>query len=194
MNKCVFVIGPESSGSMLIAKICSHVLGIHEYGEWNGVAWSDKGHSKVCHRSLPYGNPSNFPSLEKWISENKKDYRIYFILTTRDDTISQLSRYHRWGRTFEQSQKDSEKAKEIMTAVINGRQLYFIWSYETFMFLKQEYLQCLYQFLNVKSDFIPTLIDGNRSKVNEIGTFQKIKRKLTHSLTLLKNSAVKKRK
>jgi len=36
-NKCVFIICPESTGSMLVAKICSHVFGIHSYGQWNGV-------------------------------------------------------------------------------------------------------------------------------------------------------------
>jgi hypothetical protein len=35
-NKCVFVIGPESTGSKLIAKVCSHALGIDKFGVWNG--------------------------------------------------------------------------------------------------------------------------------------------------------------
>lgn len=170
MNKCVFVLGPESSGSMLIAKICSHVLGIHEYGEWSGVAWSHKGRHKVCHRSLPHGYPPIFPNIEEWISENEKEYDIHFILTTRDISISELSRFHRWAKPFKQSRDESVKAREIMITIIHSRQAYFIWSYETFMFLKKEYLNCLYLFLGVKSDFIPSLIDTNRSKVLKKGS------------------------
>ncbi len=164
-RKCVFVIGPESSGSMLVAKICSHVLGIHKYGDWSGVAWSDKGHHKVCHRSLPYGNPPKYPDVEQWISDNEKNYAIYFILTTRDITISELSRFYRWAKPFKQSQKESAKAMNIMCMIINSKYKYFVWSYEAFMFLKKEYLNSLYQFLGVESEFIPNLIDANRGKV-----------------------------
>jgi len=166
-NKCVFVIGPESSGSMLIARICSHVLNIQRYGEWNGVAWSDKGSHKVCHRSLPYGNPPQYPDIKRWVSENEKDYDLYFILTTRDITISEISRFNRWSKPIEQSQLESAKAKEIIATVINAGHSFFIWSYETFMYLEGSYLDILYQFLGVKSDFIPELIDANPGKIGQ---------------------------
>ena len=71
-NKCVFTIGPESSGSMLIAKIVTEVLGIESYGNWNAVGWIDKGNHKVCHRSLPFGIPQKYPDIEKWIIDNEK--------------------------------------------------------------------------------------------------------------------------
>ena len=174
-NKCVFVIGPESSGSMLIAKIISHVLDSHKYGEWNGIGWSDKGVHKVYHRSLPYGYPSKFPNLKDLILENEKDYDIYFILTTRDISISEVSRFNRWAKPFGRAKQESEQAREIMITVMNGVQPYFIWSYETFMFLKKEYLKSLYQFLGVESDSIPNLIDANQSKVRKIGNFDQIK-------------------
>jgi hypothetical protein len=32
-GRCVFVVGPESSGSMLAAKIVAHVLGVRAYGQ-----------------------------------------------------------------------------------------------------------------------------------------------------------------
>ncbi|MEM8777525.1 MAG: hypothetical protein AAGF26_01370 [Cyanobacteria bacterium P01_G01_bin.49] len=169
MRKCIFVIGPESSGSMLIAKICSHVLGIHEYGTWDGVAWSDKGEHKVCHRSLPYGSkPPKFPNIEHWISQNEESYEVYFILTTRDITISELSRFYRFLKPLKQSQKESEKARDIMTMIINSKYKHFIWSYETFMFLKKEYLNCLYKFLDMESEFIPNIVDSNSSKVAKL--------------------------
>jgi len=162
----VFVIGPESSGSMLIAKICSHVLDIQGYDKWNGVAWSDRGMHKVCHRSLPYGDPPKFPNLERWILENETNYELYFILTTRDIFLSERSRFRRWEKSFQQSQAESAMAKEIISNVIKGGYPFFIWSYETFMYLERAYLECLYRFLGVESNFIPMLFDGNRSQVN----------------------------
>ncbi|MEO9850087.1 MAG: hypothetical protein ABJE80_12775 [Reichenbachiella sp.] len=174
-RKCVFVIGPESSGSMLIAKICSHVLGIQAYGSWDGAGWSDEGHHKVCHRSLPYSNPPVFPDIDAWISTNKDEYNIHFVLTTRDLMISEISRFDRFAKPLRQSKLESEKAKEIMKGVMNKDQKYLIWSYETFLFLGLDYLQLLYQFLDVKSDFIPDLVDGNRSKIVKIGFGRKVR-------------------
>lgn len=166
-SKCVFATGPESSGSRLVAKICSHVLNIQKYGDWNGVGWSNSDHHKVCHRSIPFGIPPRFPNLEKWISENEKDYEIYFILTTRDTTISEFSRIERFPKTLAEVRKDSKIAKELMKQAINSGHKYFIWSYETFMFLREEYLKSLYSFLEVESDFIPLLRDGNEKRIRE---------------------------
>ncbi len=49
-NKCVFTIGPESSGSKLVARLIAEVLDIESYDEWNGVGWADKDKHKICHR------------------------------------------------------------------------------------------------------------------------------------------------
>lgn len=74
-----------------------------------------------------------------------------------------------------------------MLMIINSRHKYIIWSYETFMFLREGYLNSLYEFIGVESEFIPNLIDANIgkivkvNKVNEIGT--KLIRVLTHFLT-----------
>ncbi|MFZ4520872.1 MAG: hypothetical protein ACOYNC_04165 [Bacteroidales bacterium] len=163
-NKCVFVIGPESSGSKLIARICSHALGIKQFEDWNGTGWSDNGNHKVLHRSLPYDNPPKFPDIDEWISANEKEYELYLILTTRDITVSEFSRLKRWGKSSSQSIEETEKARIIMTSVMKREIAFFIWSYETFLFLGKDYLDCLYKFLGINSDFIPELIDGNRGK------------------------------
>lgn len=165
MNKCVFVIGPESSGSKLIAKVCAHVLGIYEFGQWNGTGSCESGEHKVYHRSLPYGDPPKYPDIQEWIEENKSRYELYFILTTRDISISELSRHDRWSRPAELSRQQSLKAKEIMVGVMKSGFNFFIWSYETFIFLDKNYLDLLYRYLGVESDFLPELIDGNRKKI-----------------------------
>jgi len=164
-KKCVFVIGPESSGSKFAAKICSHVLDIQTFGEWDGTAWSDKGGDCVLHRSLPYMTPPIFPDVQEWINAKQDDYELYFLLTTRDITLSQISRYERWGKSLHQSTEESERARSIMSSVMRSHQKYLLWSYESFMFLKQDYLTLLYDFLNVDSDFMPELKDGNIGKI-----------------------------
>lgn len=170
MKKCIFVIGPESTGSKLIAKVCAHALDIKKFGEWDGSAECDTDTHKVHHRSLPYGLSPQFPDIEKWISEHHNDYDIYFILTTRDITISKFSRYQRWKKPSKQSSEESATAKEIMLSVMQAEHPYFIWSYESFMFLGETYLQTLYQFLGVECDFMPKLIDANVNKVKKIPT------------------------
>ncbi len=165
-NKCVFIIGPESTGSKLIARVCAHVLSIADFEEWNGSAWCDNGKHKVCHRSLPYNIPPTFPDIEKWIAENQKEYHLSFILTTRDVTISHLSRASRWKKTIEQCSVETKEAKKIMTQVIKGKHPHFIWSYETFMFLGLIYLKQLYGFLEIESDFLPDLKDGNNPRIS----------------------------
>ena len=165
MNKCVCIIGPESSGSKLIARICSHVLGISQFNEWNGTGWSNNGLHKVIHRSLPYDIPPKFPDVDEWISANTGKFEIYFILTTRDISISEISRFQRWGKPLHQSREETSVAREIMISVLHKNVNCFIWSYESFMFLGKEYLKSLYSFLGVESEFMPIIIDGNKSKV-----------------------------
>lgn len=164
-NKCVFVIGPESSGSKLVARICSHVLQIQDFDDWNGTAWSDRGEHKVCHRSLPYNLPPKFPDIEEWISTHHESYDLCFILTTRDITLSELSRIERFSKSKPQVEAESAKAREIMLDVLRKPYPVLIWSYETFMFLGLAYLKQLYQFLGVQSDFCPPIIDGNRKRL-----------------------------
>lgn len=169
-DKCIFVIGTESSGSMYIAKIISHVLGVQEYGTWDGGAWSASENSKnlVCHRSQPYGADNTFSDIKKW-NEEYSEYDIKYVICTRDITISEFSRKKRWpNRNFNKFPDESNKAKNIIYYVMNNNS-YMIWSYETFMFLKEPYLFSLYNFLDVKSNFIPRDIkDANKKYIISI--------------------------
>jgi hypothetical protein len=164
-NKCVFTVGPESSGSMLIARIIANVLNVEKYGKWDGVGWIDKGKHKVCHRSLPFNIPPQYPNIAKWISDNKRNYDIYFVITTRDLTISEVSRINRFPKTMEQVQKESKNARAVISALLNSDQKCFVFSYETFMFLELAYLKRLYKFLGIDSNFIPDIIDGNKRRL-----------------------------
>lgn len=167
-KKCVFVIGPESTGSKLIAKVASHALGIESFGDWNGSGWSKSDQHILCHRSLPYGKKFLFPDVQEWIRDYQDEYDLYFVLTTRDITISHFSRYQRWKKPVKQSAVESETAQKIMLEVMRSEQPYFIWSYESYMFLGADYLQTLYHFLGVESDFTTELRDANAKKVKRI--------------------------
>lgn len=165
MNKCVVVIGPESSGSKLAAKICAHVLGVRSFGEWNAAGWCGEDGPQVGHRSLPYGWPPVFPDIPALIGEHGRDRDVRFVLTTRDITLSEISRFHRWGKAPEQARRESLQAREIMAGVLRSDRPVFLWSYETFMFLGKDYLAGLYRFLEVESDFCPELADGNAARL-----------------------------
>jgi hypothetical protein len=165
-NRCVFVVGPESSGSRLIAKIIAHALGVQQYGEWNANYVCHKGAHKVYHLSLPSGYPSRFPDIKSLIDSHRDDYDMYFVLTTRDTTISETSRLDRFRRReYARIQKETMKAREMMIEVIRSGHAFFIWSYETFIFLGKDYLNTLYAYLGLKSDFMPPLEDGNKKRI-----------------------------
>ena len=176
MNKkkpCIFVIGPESSGSTLIARIISTALNSDD--TWNGRGFNccnsatcDHGNDfvfpcsdvehLVCHRSLPFMLEPKWPPIKEW----QKTYDARFIICTRDTTISQLSVASRFKRKAETIVDHQNKATEIIAGLLKSEDKCFIWSYETFMCLRENYLQELFKFLNIDSDYFPeTLQDAN---------------------------------
>jgi hypothetical protein len=178
-KKCVFIIGPESSGSTLIAQIISAAL--------NGdTAWSGRGFNccdsafcdrqndfsqpcskvehLVCHRSLPFGLEPEWPPIEEWQSK----YDAYFVLCTRDSTVSALSVKKRFQRKPNLIADHQNEAKKMITEVLRSDAKSFLWSYETFMFLNETYLQQVYCFLGLKSDYVPAEIkDANPKYIDQ---------------------------
>lgn len=150
---------------MLVGRVVAHVLGAADYGDWDGIGWIDNGGNKVCHRSLPFGSPSVYPNVRKWINDNEGEYELYFVLTTRDQTISEASRINRFNKPVEQVQRESLEARQIIRDLLGSEQKCFIFSYETFMYLELSYLQQLYRFLGVESGFMPSITDGNRRRL-----------------------------
>jgi len=164
-RKCVFVLGPESSGSTLIARIISANLNQHDFAEYNGVNFNAAHfRHRVCHRSLPSANPNvpDWPDIDEWLPK-VKDFQTYFVLCTRDINISERSRLVRgFSQSRQKLQDDSQRAKRIIIDIM-GRELdYYLWSYETFMYLGKDYLRLLNRFLGIEDDFMPELRDGNQ--------------------------------
>ncbi|WP_417608711.1 hypothetical protein [Owenweeksia hongkongensis] len=172
-EKCIFVIGPESSGSTFIAKVISTALN-GDTG-WNGRGFNccnkwdcdrENGFTKscsevkhlVCHRSLPFGEISQWPPISEW----EDFYDANFILCTRDASISSNSVLDRMKRTQKSRNLNLLKSTEIIKDIIGSESKSMIWSYETFVLLQEAYLKQLYDFLKIKSDYLPdSIIDAN---------------------------------
>ena len=170
MKKCILIIGPESSGSTLIAKTCAIAIDPDIGGEFNSGSKFNLGQNLVIHKSLPEHLPPKFPDIIRIINEHQRNgYKVYIIICTRDITISQYSRVRKFLKPYAQTTEESERAKKIILEVIDQHSNHFIWSYESFMFLGKSYLNQLYQFLDLKSDYVPKTTDGNKIAIEKHG-------------------------
>lgn len=172
-EKCIFIIGPESSGSTLIAKIISTALN-GDTG-WNGRGFNccnnwecDRNNDftkpcsevehLVCHRSLPFGENPEWPQIEQW----KDLYDATFIICTRDASISSQSVLDRMKRSNNERLQNQKRAITIIKEIISSDSNSFVWSYETFMLLQETYLKQLYNFLEIDNNYFPkSIIDAN---------------------------------
>lgn len=167
-NKCVIVIGPESSGTLFICRILVATLGIRKsivdakFGNYGSL---ENDTDKVYHISLPTSPRAVFMDIKEIINAEKKKYKdVHVVICTRDINISEKSRLNRMSfRTIEDVKNHSQKAKEIIADLIVDENIeWFLWSYETFMYLKEDYLKQLFKFLNVSSGITEyPIVDGN---------------------------------
>jgi hypothetical protein len=158
---CVFVIGPESSGSTYIARLISRAL---ERGNWSGRGFNccseamcdvESGHvlpcspveegRLVCHRSLPFGR-NEYPPIAAW----QATYEAKWVICVRDQTISELSRQHRFLKTAALCTEQSAAARLLCADLLASNTATYVWSYEGFMFLGDAYLQHLFRFLCIQ--------------------------------------------
>lgn len=164
---CVFVGGLGSTGSMLIARTLAHVLDVADYGNWEGNGSVSNKKNKIFHTSFPTGKTEPvFPDIQKFIEEHKDTHNIYFVLTTRDETIASISTRRRFLWRKERIKKQNIISQEKMRQVIEDNNFQsFIFSYETFQFLGKTYLNELYVFLGIESNFMPDVYDANKKYV-----------------------------
>lgn len=162
------VVGPESSGSVFVAKVVSHVLGhCQEFGDWNGYGFNDKiGADKlVLHRSVPYDRPKKFPTSAAELLEPFQGYDdVKIVLTSRDRTISMSSKIRRFGGGISQARLDLATARPLFAELLD-RDDVLVWNYETMVLFGQPYFNRLYRFLGVESDFRPDVVDANNKYV-----------------------------
>jgi hypothetical protein len=177
LPKAIFIIGAESTGSTLVSRICGHVLCGAPMAKGEKALWADEQGNEVWHVSLPSGAAASFPDIDLWIEKYKDTHDIRFILTTRDITLSEYSRRGRFMRRGEAEVKDqSAKARDIMCHAMTLGYPWHIVSYETLMFLGQPYVELIYDFIGVESDFAPSLRDGNLKRLQAMGPWDSFTR------------------
>ena len=115
---------------------------------------------RVQHTSLPFGRPSQFPDIKEWIEDDGVTSRL-FILTVRDNGISIRSKMRRADMTHDEAQGHNAEAARLLAVIASSHRPHLFFSYETLVYLGHDYLQELYRFLDVESDFVPPLIDAN---------------------------------
>lgn len=172
MKKLILIIGPESSGSTLIAKVCAKSIMQESDGFFNsGDSFCTNENQMVIHKSLPEHLPPIFCDINSMIvNYENKGFEVYVILTTRDITISEHSRIKNFLKTKKQVKAESAKAKEIMIEILSNHSKTFIWSYETFMYLGEHYLNKLSAFLDIELENAFELRDGNHLTIKN-GSF-----------------------
>jgi hypothetical protein len=162
----IIVTGPECSGSTYIAQILAYSMDLDPtFQGWNGRgqigALGDP--CIVLHRSQP-NKAHGFIPLAQFESMFP-GYELKFVLCTRDRTVSAMSNLARRGKDAEIQASEEAEALRIMLDVMNSRHSFYIWSYETFMFLKSAYLNVLFASFIRPMRHIDidesTIIDGN---------------------------------
>lgn len=166
-RKHIIVTGTESSGGSLVARTIAHAFEVSHFDAWDGMGPNAITNQivKVQHVSLPAGNPAEFPNVREWIVGDDEDGPRVFVLTVRDNGISIRSKMRRAegysGLTFEEAQRDNARAARLLAEISSSHRPHLFFSYEALIFLGHVYLQDLYRFLGVESEFVPPMIDAN---------------------------------
>jgi len=165
MKNCWIICGPESSGSVFLAKTISFVTGHCDFfGQYSGYGYNSNSacENLVLHRSIPYMRPKKFQdSLIEEIAAFSEQYeRANYILTTRDKNCSIQSKIQRFGGSIKEAEDDYTLALPFFERLVNDDNC-FIWSYETMLLLGKPYFQRMYRFFGIESDFSPEIYDGN---------------------------------
>jgi|SaaInlStandDraft_6_1057023.scaffolds.fasta_scaffold01242_16 hypothetical protein len=167
-RKIIIITGREGTGSTFLSRTLYN--GITNRFDWSGSGLSsDNINEKIIfnnqeiilfHRTQPCNTVDYFTELDDLKKKYKND-DIYFIITTRYNIITNITNSNRFNRTDLQNQDNSKKCKKIIGDIIK-KEKYFIWNYETMLFLKEIYFEMLYNFLELELDYIPNKIeDGN---------------------------------
>ena len=171
---CVFVVGPESSGSTYIAKAISNAFG---NAPWNGRGFNScddpqcdaaNGYVRpcgacaqpkhmVCHRSMPFRD--KWPPIDAW----RQEYDARFVMCTRDQNVSRLSQKNRFTwKTEADLEAEHEQMLSMAKALLDDPDAsVFVWSLETGVLFGDSMTRRLARFVGVPED---TLIDQLKMK------------------------------
>ena len=165
MKNCWIICGPESSGSVFIAKTLSFAIGHCDFfGQYSGYGYNSNTHCEnlVLHRSLPHMRPKKYQDslLSEVETFSKKYQKVNYILTTRDKNCSIESKIRRFGGDAKEAMEDYEITSTFFEKLVNDDNC-FIWNYESMILLGKPYFYKMYRHFGIKSDFTPEVYDGN---------------------------------
>jgi len=91
-------------------------------------------------------------------------YECKYIICTRDTSFSNLSKQRRFRRSDRDLEHNYNTCKSIISDIITSGEKYFIWNYETMVYLGGVYFDLLYDFLEIdnSSRKYPEVINGNK--------------------------------
>jgi hypothetical protein len=183
MKNSWVICGPESSGSVFLARTISFAIGYcKSFGQYSGHGYNSKIHCEnlVLHRSLPYMRPKRFQNslLEEIAAFAKKYERVNYILTTRDKSCSILSKLRRFGGSIKEAEADYSIVFPFFESLVNDDNC-FIWNYESMLLLGQPYFYRMYRHFGIDSDFVPEVHDGNLQYIVNEKSMNWVKQALT---------------
>jgi glycosyltransferase involved in cell wall biosynthesis len=157
----------------------------HPVQQW----WDDPSrivcdHSRISRRSIPHGGadigPLRFidhpltgrhnPQPMVLVNGLKQaGYDVYVVLTVRDGTIANLSklREHTDGG-MATAEEEMGEAVRLIQEVLEQHDQCFVCSYEALMLLGEPYVQQLYRFVGIESDYMPPLKNANPKYVRTL--------------------------
>jgi glycosyltransferase involved in cell wall biosynthesis len=150
----------------------------HTVQQW----WDDPSrivcdHSRISRRSLPHGGADegplrfiNHPLIVRHFPQpmilidglKKAGFDVYVVITVRDRTVAALSKHreHTEGG-MDTAQAELDEAVRLMNEILEQHEQCFLCSYEALMMLGAPYVQLLYRFVGISSDYVPSLRDAN---------------------------------
>lgn len=168
MGKTAIIItGPESSGSSFIGSVIAKAMKLSN--NWSGRAYCNnlepdperKNDTIILHRSLPFFEDSYLTRTE--YKTLFKNYDIKYVITMRDISIVNTSKMRRFKRSANTVKINYEKSKVILADIMRYER-YFIWNYETMIYMGDIYFHELYKFLGTDSTHIPNSVENGNLK------------------------------
>jgi len=175
LGRAYIVTGPASTGSVFISKVIAQACGLTHKAKCGNLGYTlglkpygcAGKNTLLLHISQPYRSKYLYCDLKGFRSA-LEGYDLKFVLTTRDRTIIDESKVARFPWAQEANKHNYEKSKEILRDIIRNEK-YFIWSYETMIYLDSVYFDLLYEFLEISPPLYPDNIkDGNKKYITEI--------------------------
>ena len=167
MKRFIMVCSVEANSGCLVARTIAGACGVDGVDQFSGLGTLETPEVTVYHQALPTEQASgerHFPNLLE-IAEHQAQLgcRVSCVLVTRDGTISEYAKIERQSKTDQKTAaREVQAARRIFIDLLESKYEVFCLSYETLVLMGRQYLRQLYAFLDIESDYMPPIADGNK--------------------------------